>query len=648
LKYREIIQQAVALRHRRPDNPRERNMSRRWTGFMVAVLLVAFAAAARAEDAAALLARCKDASGGAKWDGVKTLHASGTLSAGGLSGDVVVVQDFLTGRSADHYKLGSVEGADGYDGHQGWTRDPGGEVAALDAPEAKRRARSQAWLDAHAYWYPNRIEATYGTVADREDGGAHYRVVEARPDAGDPVTLWFDAKSGLLSRTVQRQGQDTVTTLLDDYRDVDGVRVPFHTVVDMTDAAGRTDPRRRTEMRFDRVTLDAAVADADFAMPAMAPTAHIVDAGGTTRIPFDLVNNHIYANGSIDGKPARFLVDTGGVNLLTPASAKKFGLAGEGKLAARGVGDQAVDLALAHAKEVRLGGAVLDRPVFYVIDLGDLPKVEGLDCDGLVGYEMFRRFGVTIDYERRELTLADPAKFSPPAGATAVPFELDDRIPIVKGALDGEPARLSIDTGSRASLTMHAPFVREHGLIEKYRAAPEAVTGWGVGGPARSRPARFGTLQLGDRKIEGVAGDLFVGDKGSFANPDLAGNLGGGVLRRFTVAFDYAAKRMYLAPNASFDKADAFDRSGFFLLGDADALSVADVAPESAAALSGFRANDRIVAIDGAPTTMKTLVEWRAKLRELPAGTRLRIDRVRDGKSETVDLVLADRIRSVP
>ena len=279
----------------------------RWMVALAATLLLS--AAAQAQDAAALLARFKEASGGVAWDRAKTLHASGTLGAGGMSGELTLVQDFATGRSADAYKLGPIEGADGYDGKLAWTRDPGGEVAALDTPDAKRRARSQAWLDAHGFWYPDRIKASYGAVSDREADGKHYDVVEATPEAGDPLTLWFDPKSGLLVRTVQRQGQDTATTVFDDYRDVDGVRIAFRAVTDLTDAAGRTDPRRRSEISFAKVTLNGAIADADFAMPAMAPTAHIVDAGGTTRIPFDLVNNHIYANGFIDGKPARFLVD---------------------------------------------------------------------------------------------------------------------------------------------------------------------------------------------------------------------------------------------------------------------------------------------------------------------------------------------------
>ena len=332
------------------------------------------------------------------------------------------------------------------------------------------------------------------------------------------------------------------------------------------------------------------------------------------------------------------------MNLLTPAAAKKFGLSPEGKLAARGVGEHEVDLALAHAKAVRVGGATLAHPVFYVIDLGELPAVEGVQADGLVGYEMFRRFGVTIDYAGHVLTLAEPAKFAPPAGAHAVPFEQAERIPIVTGTLDGAPARISIDTGSRASLTLHSPFVREHGLVAKYKASPEAVVGWGVGGPNRGRPARFGRLALGDLAIDGIAGDLYTGDKGSFASPDLAANLGGGVLKRFTVAFDYDKKTMYLAPNAAFGTPDAYDRSGLWLLGAGDALKVADVAAGSAAARAGLRDGDLISAIGGEAIGKRSLSEWRQRLRELPVGTRLRVDYRRDGKAAQAELVLADRI----
>ena len=611
---------------------------------VLALLLILLPPSLLAEDAADVFDRFKDASGGARWDQVRTLQITGTLSAGGLSGEFRATYDLLTGRYGSQYTLGPVTGADGYDGHTGWTRDPGGEVATLDAPEALRRARTQAWLDARAYWYPQRIPASYTTPQTHEEGGKRYSVVVATPVDGDPITLWFDADSNLLTRTIQRQGADTFTTTLEDYRNVDGLRLPFHLVVDVTDSAGRTDPRRRTEVRLERVTVNVPVADADFSPPAMTATARIDDARGITRIPFELINNHIYVEGSVDGRPVRFLVDTGGLNLLTPTAARKLGLKSEGQLAVTGVGDERVDVGFARASEVRVGAAVLSNPVFYIIDLGDLDRVEGLSLDGLVGYEMFRRFRVQIDYARGVLTLAEPAKFVPPAGATVIPFQLSERIPIITGKLDGLDVRFSVDTGSRTSLTLHSPFVRQHNLVERYGAAPESVVGWGVGGPSRGWPVRFGTLQLGDLSIEGLAGDLFTGDKGSFASPDVSGNIGSGALRRFTVAFDYDARRMYLVPNAEFGKPDAFDRSGLWIMADGDALEVADVAAGSAAERAGLAVGDRIVAIGGAAVSTRTLSEWRRRLREEPAGTRLSIRFERAGDVREVTLVLADRV----
>ncbi|WP_440224838.1 PDZ domain-containing protein [Dokdonella sp. MW10] len=155
---------------------------------------------------------------------------------------------------------------------------------------------------------------------------------------------------------------------------------------------------------------------------------------------------------------------------------------------------------------------------------------------------------------------------------------------------------------------------------------------------------RFGTLVLGDLAIGGIAGDLYTGDKGAFATPDISGNLGGGVFKRFTLAFDYAKRTVHFAPNALFGQADAYDRSGLFLLGEGDALRIADVTAHSAGAKAGLRVDDRILSIDGEKIAPRTLDAWRTLLRETPAGTRLKIEVVRAGAVTMRELVLADRI----
>lgn len=613
--------------------------------FVVFLLLMA-APGANAGTASDIFTRNKAVSGGELWDSTRSLRGNGTLETGGLEGTLEWVLDVRDGRSSSHYALGPIEGAEGYDGSHAWSRDPGGEVAVLDAPEAIRRTRSQAWLDARGYWYPQRMPASAGMPVRRELEGMQFDVVEATPDDGEPVSLWFAVGSGLLARVDQRDDRGISSTRLDDYRDVDGLRLPFRSSNDRIDATGKPEPRAHTVVMLTGIERNTPIADAEFARPEARGSSHIANASGVTRIPFELVNNHIYVDGLIDGKQARFMVDTGGMNLLTPAAAKKFGITSTGKLAARGVGDETVDLGVANAGEVRVGDAVQSNPVFYVVDLGTLPAIEGESFDGLVGYEMFSRFGVTIDYAGRELILAIPERFVVPDGAHGIPFDLSDRIPIVRGTLDGIDVRLSADTGSRVSLTLHSPFVAEHDLVTRYAASAEAVMGWGVGGASRGQPARFGHLRLGDIEIENIAGDLYTGSKGAFASPDISGNLGGGVFRRFTVAFDYTNRRMYLAPNGGFDKPDAFDRSGLFLFADGDALKIVDVADDSGGARAGLRVEDRILAIDGVAIGTRSLDQWRTHLRESAAGSRLVVAYERNGTPGKTTLVLADRIAS--
>lgn len=292
------------------------------------------------------------------------------------------------------------------------------------------------------------------------------------------------------------------------------------------------------------------VADTMYAPPVMADDSYIEDASGTTRIPFDLINNHVYIEAEVDGQPARFLVDTGAINLLTPTAAKRLGLTTAGRLSVHGAGDNASDLGLAQARHLRIGGAHLANPVFHIIDLGQQINSMGVPHDGFIGYETFLRFVTTFDYGARVLSFTRPGHYQPPANAVVLSFEQDDRAPVLNGELDGIPLRLWLDTGSRNSLSLSSPFVRTHGLLEKYHASEEAVLGWGLGGPGRARPARLGVLRMGSIEVTGLVGDLSSTDKGALALADYGAILGGGVLRRFSMGIDYDTKRLHLVPNA--------------------------------------------------------------------------------------------------
>lgn len=595
-------------------------------------------------DAADVLARARAASGGEQWLSVQRLQAVGEQSVGGLHGRWQLNQDLRAGRYAEQAQLGDFTVAQGFDGQLSWRRDYGGEVGLLDGTVPRRTARTQSWLATRAYWsnaYPTTHFAAPRTEAL---DGRRYTVLATKPEGADPIELWFDTGSGLLGRVVIASARTPTATALEDYRAVEGLLLPHRIITDTLDAQGRTDPRLRSDVQVQRYQVDGPVADTVYAPPMMAHDSYIEDASGTTRIPFDLINNHVYIEAEVDGQPARFLVDTGAINLLIPTAAKRLGLITTGRLSVHGAGDNASDLGLAQARHLRIGGAHLANPVFHIIDLGQQINSMGVPHDGFIGYETFLRFVTTFDYGARVLSFTRPGHYQPPANAVVLPFEQDDRAPVLNGELDGIPLRLWLDTGSRNSLSLSSPFVRTHGLLEKYHASEEAVLGWGLGGPGRARPARLGVLRMGSIEVTGLVGDLSTTDKGALALADYGAILGGGVLRRFSMGIDYDAKRLYLVPNAESPQADGFDRGGLWLQAEQDALRVADVAPSSAGARAGLRRDDRIVMISGEPIATRRLADLRALLRERPVGTRVVIRYLRDDRQVDTELVLADRV----
>jgi hypothetical protein len=67
-----------------------------------------------------------------------------------------------------------------------------------------------------------------------------------------------------------------------------------------------------------------------------------------------------------------------------------------------------------------------------------------------LGFELFRRFAVRIDYGAERLTMIDPAHFARKDAGIAVPFRFYDHVPQVQGRFGDIPGRFDIDP-ARAS-----------------------------------------------------------------------------------------------------------------------------------------------------------------------------------------------------
>lgn len=525
-------------------------MASRTVACALSFILATTLAAGAGENPEEILARTKQAAGGDAWDGVRTVHLRARIETAGLSGPGESFEELSTGRVLTSFQLGPLAGSEGFDGKTSWSKDASGQVAITEDAEGLEGAANAAYLRSLAYWYPERHAAKVEAMGERAEGGRTFHVLRIHPAGGRPLEMWFDAASSLLDRVVETVGRETRTSFYSDYRQVSRLLLPFHSRQTNGDA------KYDVVVRVESIELNPPIDEAQFAPPRQRlDDFRIAGGAASTTIPFELLNNHIYVDVQLNGKGSyKAIFDTGGMNVITPATANRLGVVSEGALQARGVGEKSEDAGIAKAAELRLGEAVINDQQMFVFPLQEMDKVEGFEFGGIVGYEILKRFVARIDYAASRLTLLRPEAFTPPSGAVAVPFTFREHMPQVEGTIDGIPGKFTIDTGSRSSLDLHGPFAERNGLKEKYAPKLEAVTGWGVGGPLRSAVARAGILDLGGVKIDRPVARMALASKGAFADPYVAGNVGSGLLRRFTVTFDYGKQILYLEPNANRDE----------------------------------------------------------------------------------------------
>jgi hypothetical protein len=362
-------------------------------------------------------------------------------------------------------------------------------------------------------------------------------------------------------------------------------------------------------------------------------------------MPFQLVNNHIYIEALVNGVgPFNLLVDTGGANILVPRALERLELSGEGAIRGRGAGEESVEISLVKVDRITIGGMTMHDQTFYGVDLAEVERAEGYPIDGLVGFEVFKRFVVTIDYEHGRLKLTQPASFKYTGKAAPISFVFHGTTPQVSGSVDGFEGTFTLDTGSRSSLDIMAPFAERNKFSERYQPRLEAVTGWGVGGAVRSKVARAEQLSIGPVTVKDAVIELSVQSAGSTTDRYRAGNIGGGVLKRFTLTFDYENKLLWMEPNGWFNEPDRFDRSGMWINFANGGFEVFDVVNGGPAEKAGLEPGDLITKVDGRPASVWKLYNLRQSLRQREPDTDVLVTYRRGQDEFTTRLTLKELV----
>jgi len=321
-----------------------------------------------------------------------------------------------------------------------------------------------------------------------------------------------------------------------------------------------------------------------------------------------LVSLPVRVNGS---EPMWFALDSGASFgfVLDSRRAKDLRLKLQGNLTGTGgAGPNPYEISLASGVSIDLGGLKFNDQMVHVISLESLEAIGGSRLDGLVGIELFTRYVVELDYAAHQVTLRDPRTYKYSGSGESVPLTLRDNHFFVPGKLEmpdrkGIDGNFIVDTGGAPiTLVLTSPFAKSHTLPALNQKAIFDGSLSGLGGQTKLLVTRGTSFWLGRLALREPVIYLSQDQGGALANADFDGLIGGEILNRFKVIFDYARGRLILEPSVSFNTPIEYDASGIRLRAegaDFRTFTVSQVLPGSPAGDSGIREGDVLILIDG-------------------------------------------------
>jgi hypothetical protein len=294
------------------------------------------------------------------------------------------------------------------------------------------------------------------------------------------------------------------------------------------------------------------------------------------KINFEFASNLIIIPLEINGVALSFVLDSGVskpilFNLtdrdsLYLKNTKTFflhGLGGDGKLEALKSSNN----------RLKIGNAVsVNQDLYVVFDnaINFTPRL-GVLVHGIIGYDLFKDFVVEINYNSKYIRLHKPDSFKPKSSKKwkNIPIDINRKKPFIKAkvAINEKeiPLQLLIDTGSSDALWLFEN--SDEGLIPDKDLYFIDYLGRGLSGSVYGKRSKVKKFQLGNFNL--LDANVAFPDSASIdvtrIYKDRNGSLGGDVLKRFNLFFDYTNKMLHLKKNGFYKDAFTYNNSGIVL-----------------------------------------------------------------------------------
>ena len=258
----------------------------------------------------------------------------------------------------------------------------------------------------------------------------------------------------------------------------------------------------------------------------------------------------------------------------------------------------------------------------------------GRAYQGTLGNDFLGTAIVEIDYGRQTVRVYDPGAYKYSGKGTSLPLRFAEGVPLVRARIDlpgqkGREGEFVMDTTLDAAILISEQFAEMHHLFSAHLKTIQA-TDPQINGGENIALGRAKEIQIGPYHVESAI--VAFSPKVPFAGSDkgIAGTIGGGILRRFTVTFDYPHKQIIFAPNPRFADYEEEDKSGLAIVATGPGLKrfeVLAVQPLTPAAEAGIQKGDIIAGIDAEAAADLNLASIRHLFRQIGHQYKLTIER---------------------
>jgi hypothetical protein len=344
--------------------------------------------------------------------------------------------------------------------------------------------------------------------------------------------------------------------------------------------------------------------------------------------PFQMQDLHTFIKVRLNNDTTlyTFLFDTGaGETVIEKNAAAALGLDFTEKKSVEGAGGNS-DLPAAFDKSVQFNSLALRHVSFY---LSELPVQNGVQLNGIIGYDLIKDFTCYINYEKSQLELYAPNAKVFIKGGRKQHFTLVENIPVFQlSYTTDEGTQLQgdffFDTGAGLGVSMNAPYVETHHLTTAFKKKVKTES-TGVGASFSQYSLTLPQIEFAGFQLKEVPSNLSLAQSGATARKAPDGLLGNDVIHRFNVFLNYKTGEAVLSPNPFFNEPFKYDYAGLVIKSKTGDFIIYKIIESSPAADAGFQVGDKILSVNDTPyNDLKTL---RKVLNEPGATLSIKVER---------------------